>query len=44
MNGTDHDEPAEDDVVSDPGKDDSDDWTDEGGATPDGPATDVDEE
>lgn len=33
---------ADDDVVSDPAKSDSEggDWSDEGGATPSGPATD----
>jgi len=43
MNGTDPAEnPADDDVTSDPSRDDDDsDWTDEGGATPDGPATNV---
>lgn len=36
------DTPVEGDVTSDPGLDDDDsDWTDEGGATPDGPATEV---
>lgn len=36
------DAPAENDVVSDPGKGAGDrvDWADEGGATADGPATD----
>lgn len=51
MNGTNHDPghpgdeatPAGSDVSSDPGRDDSEgsDWTDEGGATPQGPATDA---
>jgi hypothetical protein len=36
---------AEDDVLSDPGKgsDDRADWSDEGGATPSGPAEDTDD-
>jgi hypothetical protein len=36
---------AEDDVVSDPakGSDDRADWSDEGGATPSGPAEDTDD-
>jgi hypothetical protein len=38
-------ENAEDDVISDPGKgaEDRSDWADEGGATPQGPATDPDD-
>lgn len=37
--------PAEDDVMSDPGKgaEDRVDWADEGGATTEGPATDPDD-
>lgn len=44
MNGTGNDptEPERQDVSSDPSRDDAEgsDWTDEGGATPLGPATD----
>ncbi len=43
MNRNDRNEkPVEDDVTSDPSRDDDDsDWSDEGGATPSGPATDT---
>ena len=43
---TDPDETAEDDSVSDPAHDDGSgsDWTTEGGATVDGPATDTEDE